>query len=240
MSSRPYADIITIRFTDQVLHVHSFLVKRFPKLHALVSTHNEVDMHDVSGAAGHTIVNYLYNGTYEILTSVNDAGMPASHNDDALHSSLEVYAAARKFQLDALQKSAEEDIKSRTAHIKPLDALALVKKVFPFHDAGDTWLRGYMKKLLDAAYSDVEAILASNILTADHTDQTVSITEMLLRTVIDCMREREVRSRKAQEAEEPEGDAASREATDYWQLYKASSDSNGGSEPHRVATTIDT
>ncbi|KAH7037038.1 uncharacterized protein B0I36DRAFT_358789 [Microdochium trichocladiopsis] len=192
----PYSDIVALHFADQVLHVHRFVVETVPKLHAVVAARNEFDMSEVSTVAGHALVSFMYKGSYDPLALAVHDQNSAERSTDLLRSSFDVYKLARKYNMTDLAVLAQEDIESRTDDLDPAEALAAVKKACPLPDANDAWLCSYTKTLLDATYASVEAFLASEIMAAENAEMTISITEMLLRTVIRSAKDREAHERQ--------------------------------------------
>ncbi|KXJ86616.1 hypothetical protein Micbo1qcDRAFT_236898 [Microdochium bolleyi] len=164
-----YSSIVGLRFADQVLHVHHFLLDKAPKLRVLVSTNKDVAIPD----------------TLAIPVGAS--------NLDELRSHFEVYAAATKYQLVGLQKAVQQAIDNQTANLEPSVALAIVKKTCPQPDVADLWLRDYAKALLDATFSDVTSFLNSDLMTADAGESTISITELLLRAVLSSLKAKEER-----------------------------------------------
>ncbi|KAH7016221.1 uncharacterized protein B0I36DRAFT_368806 [Microdochium trichocladiopsis] len=198
----PYSDMIALRCTDGVLFVHRFKLETMPKLHSLVSPHHELNILGVSAAAGHVLVNFLYKGYYDVALSWNAGRVTKTRDAELLRCSFDVYATARQYDIDSLAILAQDDIESRTVHLEPAEALAAVKKACPLPDTKDEWLRNYTKTLLNAAYPSIEAFLTSTIMAADHAEETMSITEMLLRTVISSTMERELEEKTEREAVE--------------------------------------
>ncbi|KAJ1323064.1 BTB/POZ domain-containing protein 3/6 [Microdochium nivale] len=182
----PYAKIVALRFADQVLHIHKFLLAKSGRLSVAASTQDEINMTDVSGATGHVLVHYLYTGDYNTNASTKSVS-----GAELLRSSLETYAVAKKYQLSDLSYQTQHDIESRSVDLDPSKALAIVKKTCPLPDAGDLWFRDYTKALLARTYTDVAAFLSSDLMATDAAESTMSITEMLLRAVISSVQEKE-------------------------------------------------
>ncbi|KAH7041227.1 uncharacterized protein B0I36DRAFT_312401 [Microdochium trichocladiopsis] len=198
----PYSDVVTLYFADQVLVVHRFVLEKAPKLHDMVSTRTQHRISDISGAAGHILINYLYKGLYEMLPLLEYDRTTAERRINMLQCSFEVYEAARKYQIHDLAKEATIDIEGRTGDLEPSEVLAVLKQACPLPDTSDVWLRGYMRTLLDIAYTSIEAFLASDIMAPENCERTISITEMLLRTMISSTNEKHELERQVREAAE--------------------------------------
>ena len=196
---RPFASIVAIRFADQTLHIHEFLLDASPTLRDLISPEKEIDMSSMSGAAGHILLTYLYKGHFDLAVQY---GSKDSIETGALRRSFEVYAAAKKYQLGPLCETMQASIDEMTATLDSPKALMVFKEACPYPDARDGWLRDYTKSLLNETYPDVATFLASDIMAEENAECIVSATEMLLRSMIRSVREKEVKAK--QEAEDRE------------------------------------
>ncbi|KXJ85008.1 hypothetical protein Micbo1qcDRAFT_181188 [Microdochium bolleyi] len=157
-------------------------------------------MSGVSGAAGQIIVNFLYKGSYEAPTLWNDELLMKDGGAESLRCSFDVLATAKKYDIGSLATLAQEYIESWTDQLEPAKALVAIKKACSLPDAKDEWLRNHTKTLLSATYTNIEAFLASAIMTAEHAESAISITEMMLRTVISSIMERQIEKQKEREA----------------------------------------
>ncbi|KAJ1323161.1 inhibitor of Bruton tyrosine kinase [Microdochium nivale] len=192
----PYAAVVALRFADQVLPVHKFVLANCAKLSALVSAEDDINLLDISGVTGHVVVHYLYTRSYTRPVepdTVSDA--------EALRRSFEIYATTKKYQLGDVHERVKADINSQSAHLEPSEVLSIVKKACPFPDAGDLWLRDYTKALLGRTYTDVASFLASDLMATNAAESTMSITEMLLRAFMSSVEESEMKKQQAKERE---------------------------------------
>lgn len=179
------------------------------------TSRSEIDMSEFSSATGHALAHFLYTGQYGGASDSSSA-----RGTDALRSTFEVYAAASKYQLNGLREKAQEAIETtNTDEVKPTEVLTVIKETYPLPNVGDVWLRAYTKGLLDASFTDVASFMASDLMAADHAESTMSITEMLLRAVINSEKERreqaerdriaaELAEKEAREREEREAKEA--------------------------------
>lgn len=200
--------MVALHCADETLFVHRFILETVPKLHSLASIHHGLNMSGLSAAAGHVLVNFLYKGFYGVSPSLDNGRVTKARDTELLRCSFDVYATARQYDIDSLAILAQDDIERRTDHLEPAEALVAVKKACPLPDTKDEWLRNYTKTLLTATYPSVEAFLTSTIMATDHAEKTMSITEMMLRTVISSVMERELEEKKEQETAEADARAA--------------------------------
>ncbi|KAH7016269.1 uncharacterized protein B0I36DRAFT_396406 [Microdochium trichocladiopsis] len=166
----------------QEFYLHRLELKTVPKLHSLVSANNEINMPGVSAAVGHVLVNFLYKAFYDVPALCEDGHDTKERDAEWLRCSFDVHATARQYGIDSLVTLAQNDIDSRAGRLEPSEALAAVKKACPLPDTKDEWLRNYTRTLLNVTYPSVEAFLTSTIMEPAHAEETMSITEMLLRT----------------------------------------------------------
>lgn len=191
IGNSPYCNFVAIRFSDQVLQVHRFILEKSESLCDAVSARNEVDLSNISGVTGHILVNYLYTGTLDGIKDIPTI--------DVLPVIFDVYSTAKRFQMDGLRRTTQTEIESHTSGMSPADALTAIKKACPLPDVTDVWLRDYSKTLLAAAFDDVTSFLDSDIMAEENAESNISITEMLLRAILSSAKEKKEAQRAAAE-----------------------------------------
>ena len=167
------------------LLIHSALLRRAPKLPQFLLHSKEV-----SRSAGHVIVHYLYTNTYDTLGWVG----PATGRKESVAkfmTALEVYSIARQYDLEDLEKLAQEQI---LLHSKPLDAIRVVdavNAVYPIHTAGDTFFPAFMERIVERAFDQLETLVDNvRVTTKTDADVEVPLASTILSSALQVYRKR--------------------------------------------------
>lgn len=108
----------------------------------------QIELPEVSEEAGHTLVHYLYTGTYQTLQSQD--------NDDKiteLRRKVLLYGIAFKYGLAGLAKLARENIQSDAeGEVAIFDVLGILKEAFQTMLEDDAGLTPYIKREIKTAF----------------------------------------------------------------------------------------
>ncbi|XWX00793.1 hypothetical protein V2A60_008814 [Cordyceps javanica] len=152
MSGGPYAsEIINIHFNDGSLKVYKEILTKSPVLLARYENSqwmsgDGIQLDDISCAAGHVVVHYLFTDQYEPIDdqSTSSELSKAEQLDAALTTALQVYRSATKYQLPRLSELASERAKQMFAELDLLALLQIVEGEFPGIGFIDDWIATYL------------------------------------------------------------------------------------------------
>lgn len=181
------------------LSVEQSLLQRNPKLALLIPlspcTHcttssQSLSLKSISRSAGHTFIHYLHTNTYQVLEWLG----PTTGREETiakLKISLEVYATARKYELDGLETLAREQISLLSKDLEAFTVIDAINEIYPSSSNKDTWFPAYMKAIVKTAFEGSTAPAKSEIRDPSESEQegSVSTAETLLRGALEVYRE---------------------------------------------------
>ena len=150
---------------------------------------------------GHTLVHYLYTGTYQILKlpSVSqDARTIARYK-----RSVNAYFLAKKFGLKGLEVLAERQVACCDGEVSIFDVLDATKEVHQQLSGDGIWLldlKDYLKKELQAAFRRDETVFATEEF-LDRVGNNKEFSRALMKSVVDIYTEKIVSTAKNAENE---------------------------------------
>lgn len=153
--------VINLQFkTGFPLTVHRTFLLRSSKLALLCdATTRSLDLRHISGGAGHILVQYLYTNGYQALewtgTPRPDAGVVR------FKIGVEVYAAARAYELDGLEELAKEQIEYEGASLHAFTVIDAVREAYPTPTQDDVWFPDYMKSRIKTAFKDPVSLMSA-------------------------------------------------------------------------------
>ncbi|KAH6630673.1 hypothetical protein B0J18DRAFT_108011 [Chaetomium sp. MPI-SDFR-AT-0129] len=160
------APMVDLQFKQgDYLSVHRALLQRNPKLAVLdPSYHNRwgstssqsPPLKHISRSAGHVLVHYLYTDTYHTLKWMG----PTTGREETiakLKTGFEVYATARKYELDGLEELAKEQISLLSKGVDAFTIVDVVNEAYPSSTGKDTWFPTYMEAVIKTAFEDSAA-----------------------------------------------------------------------------------
>lgn len=158
---RPFASrVVRFQFRGGApLAIHQAFVLRSPKLALLCgSSTKTIRLYDVSGSAGHALVQYLYTDKLETLNCA-EAAHTANRELARLETTFEVYSMARTYGLEGLEELARTQIELLAAQVDPFTLIDVVKETYPTPTGNDTWFPQYIRSHIKAAFRNPSALL---------------------------------------------------------------------------------
>ncbi|KAK4142637.1 uncharacterized protein C8A04DRAFT_29769 [Dichotomopilus funicola] len=184
------APMVDLQFKQgDYLSVHRALLQRNPKL-ALLDTSQSPPLKHISRSAGHVLVHYLYTDTYHTLKWIG----PTTGREETiakLKTGFEVYATARKYELDGLEELAKEQISLLSKGADALTIVDVVNEAYPSSTDEDTWFPTYMKAIIKTAFEDSAAQLKPEIHISSENEfkDDIPTAKTLLRGALEVYRE---------------------------------------------------
>ena len=116
-------------------------------------------MRHISGGAGHILVQYFYTDRYQALewtgTPRPDAGVVR------FKIAVEVYAAARAYELDGLEELAKGQLECEGAGLHAFTIIDAVREAYPRPAQDDFWFPDYMKSTIKTAFQDPASLMSA-------------------------------------------------------------------------------
>jgi len=123
-----------------------------------------VNLSDVDDDIGHTLVHFLYTGTYQTLKPSSVSNGDVSGDILEYKRSLKVYSVAKTYGLGELEHYAREKIQRYGSEMSITDVLAVAEDSdfeSGEEDEGQTWSMKYLQEKLMAEYAKDEDIFVS-------------------------------------------------------------------------------
>ncbi|KAJ8118424.1 hypothetical protein ONZ43_g3991 [Nemania bipapillata] len=187
--SSPYVSpLVTIHFADgPPLVVPARLLNKSPKLSSNCGYDTKLHLPKIPSGAGHVLVHHLFTGTYECL---RPRGSSCYAKDTAeFETSVRVYAIARDYGLHDLEILARGEMEKLSPRLQTAHVLDVLKNTLPNPSVDDTWFQNYLKSMVRPLLGNPTAGLGG---LPDGPSQTLSITNALLKVVIELWREKEI------------------------------------------------
>lgn len=191
----PYDYTRVIQFRNgEPLRVPEAFLQKYPKLFSRVGRRGDYDiarhsrytviMGDISYESGHTLVHYLYTGTYQSLKPKGSS--PNEKRAAEFETCVRVYALAREYEMHTLEELTREEIKrlGRDLPVAQLLNLAMAE----LYTADDTWFRDYVKSLIELLMENPSASPMDDL--PEHSRQKVSLPSFLLAAMVDLWHEK--------------------------------------------------
>lgn len=134
---------------------------------------------------GHVIVHYLFTGTYESLGPRASSGFKKDTAEFA--TSARVYGFARDYEMPGLEALARGEMEKLGSRLPVMDVLDTLNSITPRLNTNDDWFQGYLKSLIQPLIDNPSASLDS---LSNSTDRTMSITNTLLKVVVELWSEK--------------------------------------------------
>jgi hypothetical protein len=125
-------------------------IRKYPLLGHRSPQDTYITLPDIYGDVGHTLVHFLYSGTYETINSPLDENM--SYFEREYQRSLLVYHASRKYNITDLEILARKYIEHFGEAISTFEILRLTGDIFSKLPEDEVWLPGYVRKLLQRSF----------------------------------------------------------------------------------------
>ncbi|KAK4074444.1 uncharacterized protein Triagg1_5040 [Trichoderma aggressivum f. europaeum] len=195
----PYLLItIPLEFADGcVLHIPPHLLSQSPKLAAMYEA-DELNFPDVPSDVGHTIIHFLYTGTYQPLQAEYSGAIKALAVEFSI--SIRTYNAAKTYALPILAELAKVEVERVGEMLQVTRVFEILRNVCPDVDSDEVWLRQFLKNRLKSFLRDGflkplqhKTGIPRRIGTAH---KTVTINHILFKGMLELFREQEAPLRK--------------------------------------------
>ena len=117
---------------------------------------NKIALPDVAKDIGHSLVHYLYTGTYQTMKpqTISEAGPggainPANHDLLEYRRSVRLYCVARTYGLDELKRLSMHHIEISRDGISIWDVLDITEEAYEKLPDDEVWLTEYLKRKLE-------------------------------------------------------------------------------------------
>jgi len=117
-----------------------------------------VELPEVDEDIGHTLVHFLYTGTYQTLKPQGSQGPPESSTE--YRRALLAYCTARLYKLDGFIDHAIKTIELFDKDLLISQILAITSDVYPKFLKDEIWFPDYLKSKIQAAFKADETIFA--------------------------------------------------------------------------------
>lgn len=140
---------------------------------------------DISEAAGHVIIHYLFTNTYQCLRPE----APSAHEKQVIEftTSTQVYAASRTYELAPLEGAARVQMEKLSVGLSLPSIICVVQDTYPKPASDDGWFAQFLKSQTKALLTDM---LPHPPIPLKCQDDTTSIALILLESVIDLRSEK--------------------------------------------------
>lgn len=140
--------IITITIGSKLYGIPEYYVRKIPRLSKNLSAWNsDIALPDIHEDVGHTIIHFLYSGSYETIISPLERGVDCIARE--YRRSVLVYEAARAYDIPDLGALARKYIEHFGEALSLFDILRTVKEVFSKLPEDESWLPLYVKQKLN-------------------------------------------------------------------------------------------
>lgn len=145
------------------------------------SRQHTIELPGVDSDIGHTLVHYLYTGTYQTL---KPRGVWWGIKTTEYKRSILVYCAARTYELSGLELLAKDKMRSLGEGISIYDLLDVVTKAWPKLPGNEVWFSDYLNNKVRAAFKADEALFTKAPF-FDHIGKVTAFDKALVKTVVE-------------------------------------------------------
>lgn len=173
--SSPYElPFVTLVIGEKRYVLPGHFLHRYPMLDQRVNGSLEIDLSSVHEDVGHTVVHFLYSGSYETINSPLDEG--ASDMTREYKRSILAYHASRSYGLSGLEVISKQKIEQLGEDLPVSEILRATRDVLSSLPVDETWLPLYiernLQRLVQPGRTDLEDLF--DALGQDHRfDNTV-------------------------------------------------------------------
>lgn len=142
---------MTITIGNKSYGIPEYYFRKVPRLSNKLSTWDSyITLSDIHEDIGHTIVHFLYSGSYETIISPLDRGVDCIARE--YRRSVLVYEAARTYDIFDLEALARRYIEHFGEALSLFDVLRTAKEVFSTLPDDESWLPHYIKQKLEQSF----------------------------------------------------------------------------------------
>ncbi|KAJ5970711.1 uncharacterized protein N7479_000629 [Penicillium vulpinum] len=150
LSSSYEHPIVTICIGEKKYGILRSHIRKYPLLGHYSPQDTYVALSDVDGDVGHTLVHFLYSGTYETINSPLDENV--SYIGREYQRSVMVYYASRKYNITDLEILARKYIEYFGEAISTFEILCSTREIFSKLPEDEVWLPSYVRKVLQRSF----------------------------------------------------------------------------------------
>ncbi|KAF2397778.1 hypothetical protein EJ06DRAFT_532776 [Trichodelitschia bisporula] len=183
---------------SSVYYIHPGIIAPYPRLSSDFGWGKHPHFGDIDPDIGHTLVHFLYTGSYETLKSDD---IPSA--DDKLKECKRAflsYQAAIAYDLDGLVELARERVKALREFVTIFDLLQMAETVYPKLPEHEEWLAIYLAAEAKAEFKLDKTIFLKECLHA-HVGETPRINSVLFTVMAEAHEEEIVAMVEAHEKE---------------------------------------
>lgn len=131
---------------------------------------------------GHTLVHYLYTGTYQTLGLLRVSGDVKRRTE--YQSNIRLYCVARTYGLDGLELIAKSNISNFKEKISILDLLDIAEEAYRKLSDDEVWLTDYLTKQIKAAFKADETLFTRQCF-LDHIGNVKNLDKALVKSIVE-------------------------------------------------------
>ncbi|KAF2804327.1 uncharacterized protein BDZ99DRAFT_545605, partial [Mytilinidion resinicola] len=140
-----------------------------------------VELPEVDEDIGHTLVHYLYTGTYQTLKPRGVFGTPKTTTE--YRRGFLVYYIARLYGLDGLAEHAIKNMEMFDQGLSIFEILDIARDLYPKFLKDENWLLDYLKTKIEAAFEADETIFAQERF-FDHIGEAAAFNKALVKIMV--------------------------------------------------------
>jgi hypothetical protein len=140
-----------------------------------------IELLDVDGDIGHTLVHYLYTGTYQTLKLQGVSDLSDSTTE--YRRACLVYCTARLYELDSLAEHAVQNMKLFEKGLSIFQILKIARDVYPKLLGDEIWFPKYLKTKIEIAFeADITIFAQEQFL--NHFGEAASFNKVLVEIIV--------------------------------------------------------
>ncbi|KAL2821431.1 hypothetical protein BDW59DRAFT_174159 [Aspergillus cavernicola] len=118
---------------------------------------SRIILEDINADIGHTILHFLYKGEYETIAD-REIHPDTSRVELEYKRSVQVYYAARKYEIHGLETLAQNYIESLSESLSVFQILQGARMIFSRLSEDETWFHDYLHSKLSSSFANDETI----------------------------------------------------------------------------------
>ena len=191
--SRPYEPpIVTVTVGRKRFGLPAYFLRKYPQFDHQLLWRTSIDLSDVHEDVGHTLVHFLYSGSYETIDSPLEEGESEIFRE--YRKAVLAYQASRTYKLLALETLAKRYIELFGEGLTMPDILQITRKIFPKLPEDETWLPNHiklrLKQLLVSGGSESDLDALHKVFGEENSFESV-MTRMMLEILSHRLRHRD-------------------------------------------------
>ena len=148
-----------------------------------------IQLPEVDDDTGHTLVHYLYTGTYQTLKPQAASDSPSPDPSTEYRRAVLAYLAARSFQIDGLAQLARSNMELYEKGLSIFDILDIMQDIYPNLPEDEIWLPDSIKMKIEAAYEVDETIFTTERF-LDYIGEATAFNKALVKIMVGAYTEK--------------------------------------------------